>query len=165
MWNVLEQIPNIKIESKHDLECVVKIFQHDPLDRIHCYYKCQNRLWTKDYILHFSITKKVEIVDGIIYIIYKNGQAMWRSARKELQCVVQELNDNYILESKLSYFLELGGNVRLQIKNSVVYIQLSMLPGCISRLLIPPAVHFVLPNKEEILLAFQIIQILQCILF
>lgn len=163
MWGILCQIPDIEIVSKLDLECEVKVFKHDPLEKIHCYYKCQNRLWTQNYILNFLVEKKVNMVDGSIHIIYKNGHMMWYSVQKGLQKIIQELNDNYILETKVKCFLDLGGDVQLQIKNANVYIELSMLPGSITKFIIPPVVHFVTPNKEEILLSFQIMQILQCI--
>ena len=164
MWNILGQLPDIEILNKQYLKCEVRISKHDPLDRMYCYYKCQNRLWTQDYILNFSIKEKVDMVDGNICIIYRNGQMIWSSVQKEMQGIVDALNDNYILGLKLNLFFELGGRVRLQIEDGYAYIILSMLPGTITQFIIPPAVHLVTPNCEELLLLFQIMQILQCII-
>lgn len=70
------------------------------------------------------------------------------------------MNDNRLLEKRMHQFVDLGGNIEVDLDNQRIKIRSSMLPGMVLRFVFPPITKFIVPAKEEIILLLQIMQLI-----
>ena len=154
---IIKTIPDIEVEQKDG--CYnMKIKNHSPLDEVNFQYVCENRIWSKDYILHFKIcqtgrqhyTKRKIILHKTIWLN--------KSAKDDL--VAKKLNENKLLSDLIMQFCDLGGNVEIDLDGQKVMIRNNMIPGTIVNLILPPITKFIVPSEKEIIMLLQISQII-----
>ena len=153
---ILKSIPDIEISTEDD-GFSIKINSHSPLEEVKCKYVCENRKWSKNYILVFEVKKK--IVSNCEDIIVLN-KATWDQKNNNYNLIVNRLNDNELLSNMVQKFIKLGGCIKINIYNQIIRIRANMLPGTIVSLILPPITKFIVPQKNEIVLLLQIMQII-----
>ena len=105
----------------------------------------------------FEVKKK--IVSNCEDIIVLN-KATWEQKNNNYNLIVNRLNDNELLSNMVQKFIKLGGCIKINIYNQIIRIRANMLPGTIVSLILPPITKFIVPQKNEIVLLFQIMQII-----
>lgn len=154
---IIKEIPDIKIYLNEDIYYIT-IINHNPLEEVEFRYLRENRLWSQNYILTFQNTSRTNARYEKRKLIF-NGK-VWINKRDKFDLYVKRLNDNRLLEKRMRQFVDLGGNIEVDLDNQRIKIRSSMLPGMVLRFVFPPITKFIVPAKEEIILLLQIMQLI-----
>ena len=114
-------------------------------------------MWSKNYILIFQNKKKTTSYYEKRKLIFSGK--VWVNKRDKYDLYAQKLNDNKLLEKLMKRFADLGGNIEVDLDKLEIEIWGSMLPGMIVSMIFPPITKFIIPEKKEIILLLQVMQL------
>lgn len=160
VWQEISNIDDV-VTEKDGERCCLTVANHAPLDKIWCEYNKQNRLWTQEYTLTFKteVLLKNEEADGQITLVYRKGKIQW-GVRGKCASLAGYLEDSQLLNNKLEELLDMGGKVVIKITKKLAVINITAIPGTIIKMIIPPATHLVKPDKKELIVIMQILQLI-----
>ena len=156
MLDKLNTLPDVSAERTDDRSGLLHISGHAPLNKIHVQYTCRNRFWSQNYdITYTCLLSSAFPASGAIH--YNTSQNRFAVKSLALIEACNALNNNPFL-AKLLNSIDLY-DFHMNFQKGNISAHITPVTGSITKLMIPPVTHLILPTEEECIKILQILQL------